>query len=124
MQETQQNKSFIQEWGVLIAFAVIAIASLGGFRIWTEHKANQPVSEAYRIYLDQLSSNSKNAEAFLQDYYAKYSRRTVASKHFESVCGAATALADHDGFNPEKVSEQMARACRMFAPNGVTGSIP
>jgi hypothetical protein len=118
-------KSFLREWGVLIAFAALVVFAFAGFRLWTEHKANEPVSEAYRVYLSKLASNSKSAAAFLEEYYAKYSRRTVASKHFESVCGAVTVFADHDGFEPEKVSVEMARACRMFIREGsVTGTIP
>ncbi len=119
-----QSKSFLREWGVLIAFAAFAVFALVGFRLWTEHKADEPVAEAYRLYLNEVASNSKSAAAFLEEYYAQYSRRTVASKHFESVCGAVTAFADHDGFDPEKVSVQMARACRMFTREGVTGTIP
>jgi len=119
-----QTKSFLREWGVLIAFAAFVVVAFGGFRLWTEHQANEPVSEAYRLYLSEVASNSKSATAFLEEYYAKYSRRTVASEHFESVCSAVTAFADHDGFDPEKVSVQMARACRMFIREGVTGTIP
>jgi hypothetical protein len=119
-----QKKPFIREWGILIAFGAFAVLAFSSFRLWTDHKANEPVSEAYRLYLDEVASNSKSAAAFLEEYYAKYSRRTVASEHFESVCGAVTSFADHDGFDPEKVSVHMARACRLFVREGVTGAIP
>lgn len=119
-----QSKSFFREWGILIAFAAFVVLAFVGFRLWTEHKSNEPVSEVYRLYLSEVASNSRSAAAFLEEYYAKYSRRTVAAKHFESVCGAVTAFADHDGFDPARVSVQMARACRMFIREGVTGSIP
>ena len=124
MAEQEPRKSFLREWGILIAFGALVLIAFAGFRIWTEHTANEPVAEAYRKYIHEVASNSKSASAFLEEYYSKYSRRTIASKHFESVCGTVTAFADHDGFNPEKVSMQMARACRMFIKQGgVTGSI-
>ncbi len=123
MTESSKN-SFFREWGVLIGFGVVAVAAIVGFRIWTDHKANEPVTAAYRHYVTQVASQSKAGTEFLETYFKKYSRRTVASKHYESVCGSVTVFADESGANPEAVSAQMARACRMFAKHGVNAEIP
>jgi hypothetical protein len=122
--ESTEKKSFVQQWGALVAFGVFAVVALVGFRLWTEHKANEPVAEAYASYLSHVALQSSSAGQYLQAYFKKHSRQTVASRHFEVACGAITVLADHDGIDPEKFSVQMARGCRMFQREGVTGDVP
>jgi len=121
---SSDKKSFMREWGVLVVFGVLAVGALIGFRLWTEHAADEPVSDAYRAYLGHVAERSKSANEYLEGYYRKHTRQTVASRHFEVVCGAMTVLADRDGVNPEEFSVQMARACRMFQKGGVTGDLP
>jgi len=112
--EIPQKKTFFREWGALITFAIFAVLALGSFRLWTEHKANAPVLDGYQMYVDELAANSARAAAFLNAYYSKFNRRTVASKDFQLVCATVTAFADHDGFDAESVSVEMAKFCRIF----------
>lgn len=122
--EEPVKKSFLREWGSLIAFGMFAVTVLIGFRLWTEHQENQPVADAYRDYLAHLASRSKGANEYLEGYYAKHARRSVASRHFESVCATMTRLADGEGVHPEEFSSHMARACRTFLDGGITGDPP
>jgi hypothetical protein len=119
-----QQKSFLQEWGVLIAFGMFVCTVFAAARLWMDHAANAPVDDGYARYLNAVSEKSRGASEHLDRYYSRYSRRTVASKHFESMCGAMTVLADHDGFNPERVSVELARTCRMFTRGRTTGEVP
>jgi predicted negative regulator of RcsB-dependent stress response len=113
------RKTFVQEWGLLIGFGALVAVTFVGIRIWTEQQANEPVSAEYALYLTKVASNSKSSTAYMNEYYAKFSRKTVASKHFEPVCNAVTSLAEKDGFNAETVSEYMARGCRLFIKRDV-----
>jgi len=47
-------------------------------------------------------------------YNAKFGRETVASRHFEQVCGVMTRLAQAEGVNPAAYSGEMAAACRQL----------
>ena len=118
-----RKKSFFREWGVLISFAIFAGLAIGGFRLWTDHKANAPVLEGYQKYVDEVASSSLRGTTFLNAYYIKFDRRTVASKDFQLVCAAVTAFADHDGFDAERVSAELAKFCRVFIPQDMKSAL-
>jgi hypothetical protein len=122
--DTPEQKSFLQQWGSLITFGVLVCALFVGARLWIDHAADAPVDDGYAKYLNSIAANSRGAAEHLERYYARYSRRTAASRHFESMCGAVTVLADHDGFDPERISVEIARACRMFTRGRTTGEVP
>lgn len=108
-------KQFIRQWGLLVAFGVFAIGTLVGFRYWTDHQADQPVIPPYGGYLEHLATGSAAARSYRLAYNAKFGRETVASRHFEQVCGVMTRLAQADGVNPAAYSSEMATGCRQFA---------
>ncbi len=117
--ETSSNNaskpSFLRQWGILIAFAVLAIGALVGFRTWTESKAEAPVAPEYAGFLTFLAEQSTDARDYLQNYYKKFSRKTVASQHFEQVCGVMHRLAVGQAVEPSKYSEHMSSACEQFS---------
>ena len=118
------EKSFVRKWGVQLSFGVVVLAGLSGFRLWTERQANAPVIEPYRQYLDQLAAGSPVANEIRNGYFKKYSRDTVASRHFESLCGAMTEAAESEGVDADKFSPYMAKGCRDIAKHGPpTGEI-
>jgi predicted negative regulator of RcsB-dependent stress response len=111
----EQVKLFIKQWGVLVAFGVFAVGTLVGFRHWTDHLADQPVIKQYADYLEHLASGSAAARTYRLAYNARSRRDTVASRHFEQVCGVMTRLAQSEGVNPAAYSSEMAAACRTLA---------
>jgi hypothetical protein len=118
------QKSFLQQWGLLIGFGVLLVAALIGFRYWTEAKAEAPVAEPYRAYLEYAASRSPSAKEYLDQYYAKFSRTTVASRHFEWVCGVVTVRGDSEAANLDAFSKEMATGCRAFARYSKRGDAP
>ncbi|MET3373658.1 hypothetical protein ABIC89_002720 [Variovorax boronicumulans] len=110
----QSTRAFLRNWGLLVLFGVSILATFALFRVWTEHQADQPVIEPYQHYLNEVAAQSKSARKYLENYFARYERQSVASQHFEPVCASVTTLADRDGVDPEIVSMPMARACRML----------
>jgi hypothetical protein len=122
---TEASKpSFLKQWGVLIAFAFLAIGTFVGFRIWTENKATAPVVAEYAGFVTYLAEQSTDAREYLQTYHRKFSRNTVASQHFEQVCGVMHRLAIGQGVEPAKYSEQMSRGCEQFSRAYVGRALP
>ncbi|WP_377153945.1 hypothetical protein ACFJIX_19510 [Roseateles sp. UC29_93] len=111
MTEAVIKKSFWREWGILIGFAVFAVAAIGAFRMWTEYKAEQPIVEPYKRYLNELAAASPGATAFLQQYRAVHRRDSVASMHYPHMCGAMTRLAEGEGVDPGKIDPGQAPTC-------------
>ena len=109
------NPSFFKKWGVLIVFAVLAAGTFVGFRAWTESKARAPIATEYAGFVAYLAEQSTDARDYLQTYNKKFSRNTVASQHFEQVCGVMHRLAVGQGVEPAKHSELMSRGCEQFS---------
>lgn len=107
--------SFLRQWGVLIAFGVLAVGTLVGFRTWTEAKAQAPVTREYAGFLDYMAERSPQAREYRQTYYRKFARDTVASQHFEQVCAVMHRVALDEGAEPGKYSEHMSRGCEQLA---------
>jgi predicted negative regulator of RcsB-dependent stress response len=122
--EQTQQKSFLQQWGVLIVFGALAAGALIGFRYWIESKAEAPVADAYRAYLEYAANRSPSARQYLTEYYAKFSRSTVASKHFQYVCGVVTMRAESETVDMAAFSKDMAAGCRSFAKYSQRGDAP
>jgi hypothetical protein len=106
------------------AALVAVVVIYGGARLAINHAADAPIEEGYVKYVNALAANSPGARAYLERYYARYKRRTVASRHFESVCSEMTTAADRDGFDPERISQMMARTCRTLTGGRTTGEVP
>jgi uncharacterized protein YifE (UPF0438 family) len=109
--------------GPLGALAVVVVV-FGGARLAIDHAADEPIEEGYAKYVNAVAASSPSANAYLERYYARYKRRTVASRHFESVCAEVTTAADRDRFDPERVSQLMARTCRTLTGGRTTGEVP
>ena len=120
----EQEKTFVKKWGALVAFGVCVLAGLLGFRYWTEYRAGQPVYGEYGRYLQRLASASASAKTYLLAHIDKYRRDTVASAHFEHVCGVMTHLALADGVNPNQYSSEIAGACRIVADRYPRNDLP
>lgn len=110
------KKSFIREWGALIAFGVSAVVLIVGFRFWTEYQQFQPVAPVYQRYLDHLTTISSKAAAYQVEYHKKFERTSVASIHYLFVCGAMTRLAESEGKDPAAFSADMALGCKAGWP--------
>lgn len=109
------KKPFLRQWGVLIAFAAVGIAAIGGFRMWTEHQADQPIVEPYKAYVAGLAAASPRAADFLKRYQAVYGRDTVMSKHYLQMCAVMTRVAAEEGAHPEKIHAGQAGTCSAMA---------
>ena len=94
-----------------IAFAGVFLAVVIGFRVWTDHQAEQPIAEPYRLFIEHLAGASTDAKAALDQYYAKHQRSTVASKHFPAVCAVMHREAKAQGARPELFSADMSYGC-------------
>jgi hypothetical protein len=117
-------KKFLKEWGVLVGFAAAALAGTLGVRLWSDVRANDPIIPAYQGMIDYLAKESPKAGQYRQSYYDKFQRSTVASKHFEHVCGAMIRLAETDGKKGDGYSETMTRGCREFMPSASDIALP
>ena len=119
-----EPKSFLRQWGLLAGFGVVVLGAAVGFRFWVDQKAEAPVADAYRSYLEFAATHSPFAKQYLSQYYAKFSRSTVASRHFKYVCGVVTNRAESDGVNLDTFSSEMASGCRTLAKSAVRGDAP
>ena len=117
-------QSFLRKWGMLIAFALFAVAAFVLFRYWTEGKANEPVVKEYAAFLDHMAEGSSNAKAYRDRYYLQFGRTSVASRHFEQVCGAMYQQATMQGAAVRSYSEHMAQACKQFAQSYGSEALP
>jgi len=86
--------------------------------------AEAPVADAYRAYLECAATRSPSAKQYLAEYYAKFPRSSVASRHFEWVCGVVTVRAESDAVDLGAFSKEMAMACRSFAKYARRGDAP
>jgi predicted negative regulator of RcsB-dependent stress response len=120
----EQKKTFFQQWGGVLIFAVVATCGLLGFRLWTDFQSNEPVFAGYQAYLDELASRSTSAKKYREDYHALFERKTIASKHYEQVCAVMTRLAKAQGGEPEKISQKMADGCIQFGSYYITDDLP
>ncbi|AYM95639.1 hypothetical protein EAG14_05400 [Acidovorax sp. 1608163] len=119
-----QPRSFAREWGPLIAFGIVVLALLVGWRLWTDHMAQAPVEAKYAEYLSALAEHSESARELLERYQKRYERNTIASKHFEAMCAAMTEFAQDDGVDPDSFSQGIADTCRQFIHGTATGEVP
>ena len=94
----QSFKSIWQEWRHLIVLGSFVVGFSLLFPFWAHYRADLPIVPEYGRYLDYLTTHSSQAKRYVDAYYREHKRDTVASKHFEHVCGAMTALAVYDGF--------------------------
>ena len=92
------GKPFSLRAGIRLAvFVLIVVALLWGFRAWRDSLENAPVADSYREFLTYASTQSLAAQNYLQRYYQRYQRDTVAAQHFPRVCSSMTALLERDG---------------------------
>jgi hypothetical protein len=106
------HKEFsIRQWAGLIAGLAMFVGLVSGVRMVSDHLAEQPIEEPYRLFLRHLDDSSTDAEGTLGDYLARHQRDTVASKHFAAVCVVMIRDAKAQGARPEAFSEQMTRGC-------------
>jgi predicted negative regulator of RcsB-dependent stress response len=124
MESEATKKSFLRQWGALIALGALLVGVLGTFRVWTEYQADQPVVAAYQGFIDHLASNSQHAKAYQLAYQLKFKRKEIASQHFEQVCAVMTRMAEAQGVNADKYSGEMARGCRQLGHSHAEDELP
>jgi hypothetical protein len=108
-------------WFPMLAFAGLTIL---GLRHWTDKMEDAPVEQVHAKFLDFMASESAQAGAYRNGYYAKFQRESVASKHFEQVCAAMLAAALRDNVDPTNYSVPMARRCRAVGKKYPPGALP
>lgn len=107
----QSITSIWRHWHHLIVLGSFLVATVIFFQFWFRYQENQPIVVEYSRYLDYLSDHSPKARGYAENYFRDHGRNTVASKHFEHVCGAMTALAVEDGFTLEHYPDFPAEWC-------------
>jgi hypothetical protein len=109
----------IAQWAGLIAGLALFLGVIVSARAWSDHQAEQPIEEPYRVFLEYLADSSTGAESALGDYRIRHRRDTVASKHFAAVCVVMLREAKAQGARPELFSEKMTRGCQQMG-RGIT----
>lgn len=100
-----------QEWHQLIILGSCLLGFVIFFHAWGAYRANLPIVPEYRRYLDHLAAHSPKARQYADTYSREHGRATVASRHFEHVCSAMTALAVEDGFTLKDYPDFPAEWC-------------
>jgi hypothetical protein len=101
----------VLQWAGLIGGLMMFLTVIVSARMWADDRAEQPIAEPYRVFLEHLARSSTDAELALADYRVRHQRDTVASKHFVGVCAVMVREAKAQGARPEHFSEQMTRGC-------------
>lgn len=116
-QATQERKSFLRQWGGLIAFGVIVIALMFGYSAWIDYQSNQPIVEEYDAYLRYLAERSAKAREYRAAYAKDHRRESVTSADFQRVCMRMTDLARDEGVDVNGFKGPMALDCRTMRHN-------
>ena len=77
--------------------AILVFGALVGLRVFLDYRADLPIVDPYLTTIAEISSESPRARRRLEQYYAKYHRETVASKHYPGMCDELQKLAAEDG---------------------------
>jgi predicted negative regulator of RcsB-dependent stress response len=101
--------SFARRYGLPIAFGVLVVAVIMGWRLWLDHQAKQPIVDPYKSFIEQLAAASPEARSELQRYLAASGRESVASQDFLPLC--ATMLRRARGVNASAISPGIAVLC-------------
>lgn len=82
----EAEESWLKRWGwVSFSGGIAAIFLTGG--VWTfVHVGDQAVAPPYSDVIDAFYKQSPHAKRRLDEYYAKYQRNTVATKHYAWLC--------------------------------------
>jgi hypothetical protein len=102
---------FRRRYGLPIAFGIMFLVSLGGFRLWVDSRLEEPIVEPYQFYLDQLAAASPAAQSTLRAYFAQSGRDSVASQDFLPLCATMTRQASEQGVNVQAISRNIAQGC-------------
>jgi hypothetical protein len=108
-------------WVPVLAFAGL---TLTGYRLVTDRLKDAPVEPVHARFLEFLAVESAQAGTYRSRYDAKFSRDTVASKHFEQVCAAMLAAALRDQVDPSRHSAPIARSCRALVRKFPSDALP
>ena len=116
MSATDQSapKALLLQWKWTIVGAVVFLAAIVGYRMWTDAVAEGPIAEPYRLFIEHLASTSSDAKAALDQYKAKHTRQTVAAEHYILLCAYMVRAAKAQGAKPEEYSEALARGCEQM----------
>ncbi len=78
--------SFARRYRLPIAFGVLVVAAIVGLRLWLDYRAEQPIVDPYKSFIEQLAAASPEARSELQRYLAASGRDSVASQDFLPLC--------------------------------------
>ena len=94
----EDPQSFFRRWRIIIPVGVLLLAVLVLVREFVNYRSNSPIVDPYLAVINDMSLHSLRARQRLDQYYAKYQRQTVASKHYPWLCKEMQELAAQDGF--------------------------
>jgi|SRR6516225_5855269 hypothetical protein len=107
----EDPQSFFRRWRVVIMLGVLAVVVLVAVREFLDYLSSSPIVDPYLTVINEMSSHSPRARQRLEQYYAKYQRQTVASKHYPWLCNEMQELAAQDGTAPVWLPDKRSVAC-------------
>jgi hypothetical protein len=93
----EHPQSFFRRWRVAIVSGVLLVVVLVTVREFLDYRAGSPIIDPYLAVINETAARSPRVRQRLEQYYAKYQRRTVASKHYPWLCDEIQQLAARDG---------------------------
>jgi hypothetical protein len=124
LSQDDDRQSRVRRWIGWIPLVAFGLAVLIGYRLWTDRLEQSPVAEVHAGFLDFMAEHSPKAREYRNEYYRKFGRSNVASRHFEQVCAAMHAAAVDDNVDPSAYSNPMAAACKSRGRKYLRGELP
>ena len=103
-----------RNWTGLAMLGVLLVGLVFVWRVMMSHVSDAPITEPYVGQLNDLSSKSPNAAAFLAAYYRRTARETVSGTDFLVVCEAMRRLAEADGVALPAYPGQSSRSACVY----------
>lgn len=95
--EQEPEQTWFQRWRAVLISGGLILLGVGAWMLQTRSMANAPVVSPYVEVIQAYYVKSPKAKQRLDEYYAKYERDTVATKHYVHLCYELSIVAYQDG---------------------------